>query len=71
MYCKKCGSEMTEDAVFCPQCGQKQTDQTNTVAESTPIHKPDAVKGGVVIIQFVVAIIVIVFGMSALLTTCS
>lgn len=25
MYCKNCGKELTDDAVFCPVCGVKQT----------------------------------------------
>lgn len=71
MYCKKCGSEIAEDAVFCPKCGQKQTDQTNIVTESIPTHKPNAAKSGIVIIQVFVAIVVIIFGFVSLLSTCS
>lgn len=42
MYCKRCGSQITDDAIFCSKCGCKvenvetasQSSQTNTVYDS-------------------------------------
>ncbi len=42
MYCIKCGSQIPDDAVFCPKCGFKQ-DQSNTSPnQSTAQKKTDA-----------------------------
>ena len=35
MFCKYCGNELTEDAVFCSKCGKK----IGTEAEESPAHE--------------------------------
>lgn len=76
MYCKKCGEEIAEDVVFCPKCGQKQVEESpktaKEVSENNDITTKEAVSGGSLgVIQFIVAIVLIVVGFSALLSTCS
>lgn len=74
MFCKKCGVEIAEDVVFCPKCGQKQVENPNPTPEGPKEEKittKEAVSGGLGIIQFIVAIIMVVVGLSGLLSTCS
>ena len=74
MFCKKCGVELAEDAVFCPKCGQKQVEEPHPPPEGPKEEKittQDAVSGGLGIIQIIVAIALVVVGFSALLSTCS
>ena len=76
MYCKKCGEEIAEDVVFCSKCGQKQVEESpktaKEVSENNDITTKEAVSGGSLgVIQFIVAIVLIVVGFSALLSTCS
>lgn len=74
MFCKKCGVELAEDAVFCPKCGQKQVEESQPTPEGAKDEKittQDAVSGGLGIVQFIVAIVLVVVGISAFLSTCS
>lgn len=75
MFCKKCGEEVAEDVVFCPKCGQKQVEESPETAkeggENKELTTKEAVSGGFGIIQFIVAIALVVVGFSALLSTCS
>ena len=36
MYCKKCGAQINDDAVFCEKCGAKQGSSTSTQHTSSP-----------------------------------
>lgn len=57
---------MAEESAFCPKCGQIQIDKTDIVP-----GKFNASKSGLGIIQFIIAIIIIIVGISGLLATCS
>ena len=39
-YCKNCGVELSDDAVFCPNCGEKQTsDNSNIQSNPTTVSQ--------------------------------
>ncbi|MEI3376544.1 MAG: zinc ribbon domain-containing protein [Coriobacteriales bacterium] len=40
MYCGKCGSELDDDAAFCPECGAKTARTDTTAVEATPASVP-------------------------------
>lgn len=75
MFWKKCGEEIAEDVVFCPKCGQKQVEESPETAkedgENKELTTREVVSGGLGIIQLILAIIIVVVGFSALLSTCS
>ena len=39
MYCKKCGTQINDDAMFCKKCGAKQT---VILSDDEPKEKPDS-----------------------------
>lgn len=39
MYCKKCGKEITEDAIYCKFCGTRQVPQKIIVEFNKPLFK--------------------------------
>ena len=39
MYCKKCGKQIDDDAVFCPFCGSKQKNESNVSETDTGKRK--------------------------------
>ena len=43
MYCKNCGSEMADDAIFCSHCGTKLIEDTitDTVADHVDVPAPE------------------------------
>ncbi len=41
MYCKKCGKQLDDDAVFCPACGTAQSPGAGVNPEQAPITKTD------------------------------
>ncbi len=50
-YCEGCGTEMEDDASFCPQCGQ-QTTENSTIATKQKTQQNDAL--GVVALVFMI-----------------
>lgn len=67
MYCGKCGTEVENNIVFCPNCGN----QLNTALQQNNIQSPlkgkKMLNSKVLIISVVVAVIMIVSGISAAL----
>lgn len=39
MFCQKCGKEITDDAVFCPACGNSVSNGTQTGTGQAKISK--------------------------------
>ena len=44
MYCKKCGYEIDEDAIFCPKCGTKQSSIPAEPESEQPAGEEEAAK---------------------------
>ena len=47
MFCRKCGTQLSENATFCSQCGASVVEEVKTeevVVESTETHKTHARK---------------------------
>ena len=49
MFCRKCGAELADDALFCAHCGEKVIDKDKETAEETAIvaeapSEPEAVE---------------------------
>lgn len=42
MFCKKCGKEISNDAVFCPHCGAKLKEEASVEAEVVTVSKKDS-----------------------------
>lgn len=40
MFCKKCGAEISDDAVFCGKCGTAQTEVATAQSQSAPYVQP-------------------------------
>lgn len=49
MFCKFCGCEMSDNAVFCNRCGKKLLENTNAGVSPTPRQNAN-VSGGVLIV---------------------
>lgn len=55
MYCKKCGSEILDEAVICPHCGCETNENQNSLSE-------DKVKGGWIFATILIPLIGIILG---------
>lgn len=44
MFCENCGKQIPDDAVFCTNCGAKQTAKTAAVPTSQPVSQTAAPK---------------------------
>ncbi|MCD8204679.1 MAG: zinc-ribbon domain-containing protein [Coprobacillus sp.] len=68
MYCKKCGGQISEDAQFCPYCGEPQFNRDsqtgNTYRETTPEERKkygQSSKNYLGLAGFIVSLVAIVF----------
>lgn len=44
MFCENCGKQIPDDAVFCTNCGAKQTAKTSSVQMTPPVNQTAAPK---------------------------
>lgn len=70
MICNKCGHELVDNSAYCSKCGHKLNDTIVETSETNNV-KVDPVQGGLSIVQLIIAIIVVIMGVSGLLATCS
>ena len=67
MYCKKCGHELTDDAIFCSQCGTRtdtNSAQINNDEQKTPIQENQSGSGcSKTAITFAILMLVIVISL--------
>lgn len=68
MFCSKCGAEIADSAAFCQNCGTSISVNESKVEAEKPVDKVEVVTGG---LQFIIAIILIIVGISSILMTCS
>lgn len=45
MYCKKCGTQIADDAEFCQKCGTKQNEAVKTSSSTTPVSQVTSAVG--------------------------
>lgn len=60
MYCKKCGAQLDDNALFCSNCGEKCLADINITEQSEPVNKKTS--GGEKILRFI-NIVAIIFTM--------
>ncbi len=60
MYCKKCGAQLDDNALFCSNCGEKSLADINITEQSAPVKKKTY--GGEKILRFI-NIVAIIFTM--------
>ena len=60
MYCKKCGAQLDDNALFCSNCGEKCLADINITEPSEPVKKKTS--GGEKILRFI-NIVAIIFTM--------
>lgn len=58
MFCKNCGNELNEEALFCGKCGANQSDFQNTSGSTAAKEKPDTAK---IIVGIIILIILAAF----------
>lgn len=59
MFCKNCGNEIADDALFCPKCGTKLID--STLSNNDNGHENEAIIG------FVLGLISLLFGVTIII----
>lgn len=60
MFCKKCGTEYSDDAKFCPNCAAPNGDAAPAQAPVTPMQPPKKKKKGLIAVIVIVAVIVLI-----------
>jgi len=65
MTCTKCNSEIIDSSVFCPNCGQKVSEENKQGSD-----KSGAAQATVGTLSFITALITVIVGLMALLSTC-
>lgn len=60
MFCKKCGTEYSEDAKFCPNCATPNSEMASTQAPVAPMQPPKKKKKGLIAVAVVVAVVVLI-----------
>lgn len=68
MFCSKWGAEIADSASFCQKCGTSITINKSKPQAEKPVGKVEVATGG---LQFIIAIILMIVGISSFFMTCS
>ena len=70
-YCQNCGTQLSEGAKFCPECGQEQSKPTASVQPAQPQQKPAKPKTkGKHLLIIVVAVVGMLIFVSLICSRC-
>jgi len=56
-YCKNCGSQMSDDSIFCPSCGEKSEGSTQVVSEEVTIVGSSDIKERNLVLSIILSFI--------------
>ncbi len=65
MYCKKCGKEIDDDAIYCPGCGAPTENYVSSVdyeAKHQSVATSSSSRNGVALAGFICSVASLVFG---------
>jgi uncharacterized membrane protein YvbJ len=66
MICKKCNSEIADTSAFCPNCGQKVSEENKQDSD-----KPGVAQATAGTLSFIAALVTVIIGLIAFVSTCS
>lgn len=64
MICKKCGSQIDDDSVFCQKCGEKQIKTTDINSNKDVLNKKHPKKAKIIIITIILFLVAIIASVS-------
>lgn len=64
MFCKKCGTEYSDDAKFCPNCATPNGETTPSQAPVTPMYPPKKKKKGWIIALVAIVLVIVIISIA-------